>query len=156
MSSFIDNGVWDQNGACVDCGFIPFKLTDKCFVCNPPSDIDDGVKNNCDEEICREEICHIEYAQEDITWAINREKTIIIDEDTSTYEEMFNALKAHAYTGDVENVYDVEHHIFRRFIKDIALNKFTNINTITLAANKIYDVIIKPDDGTCGDWSRYY
>ena len=42
MSSFIDNGVWNENGGCVECGFIPFKNTDKCFVCNPPTIIDDS------------------------------------------------------------------------------------------------------------------
>jgi hypothetical protein len=155
MTTFIDNGVWDKSGACVDCGFIPFKLSDECYVCNPPSNISDEVKNNCDEENCREEICGLECVQGDITWAINREKSIIIDEDTSTYEEMFEALKAHNYKGYVEEASIVEEQIYRRFIKDISLNKFTNINTIMLAANKIYDVIIKPDDGTRGAWSRY-
>jgi hypothetical protein len=152
MSSFIDNGVWDQNGACVECGFIPFKITDKCFVCNPPTNIDDSVKNNSDEEIC-----DIEYAEdeEDVTWEINREKTVIIDEDESTYDEMFKALDARNERGDTESIHIVEDQIYRRFIKDIALNKFTNINTIMLAANKIYDIIIKPNDGTW-DTCRWY
>jgi hypothetical protein len=152
MSSFIDNGVWDQNGACVECGFIPFKITDKCFVCNPPTNIDDSVKNNSDEEIC-----DIEYAEdeEDVTWEINREKTIIIDEDESTYDEMFKALEVRNETGDTESIHIVEDQIYRRFIKDIALNKFTNINTIILAANKIHDIIIKPNDGTW-DACRWY
>jgi hypothetical protein len=150
MSSFIDNGVWDQNGACVECGFIPFKNTDKCFVCNPPTNIDDSVKNNSDEEIC-----DIEYAEDEVTWEINKEKTIIIDEDNSTYDEMFKALEAHNEMRDTESIHIVEDKIYRRFIKDIALNKFTNINTIIIAANKIHDIIIKPNDGTW-DSCRWY
>ena len=150
MSSFIDNGVWDQNGACVECGFIPFKNTDKCFVCNPLTNIDDGIKNNSDEEIC-----DIEYAEDDVTWEINREKTIIIDEDESTYDEMFKSLESHNERGDIESIHIVEDQIYRRFIKDIVSNKFTNINTIILSANKIHDIIIKPNDGTW-DACRWY
>ena len=152
MSSFIDNGVWDKNGACVECGFIPFKNTDKCFVCNPPTNIteDDGIKNNSEEEIC-----DVEYAEDDVTWEINREKTIIIDEDESTYDEMFKSLESHNEREDNESIHIVEDKIYRRFIKDIALNKFTNINTIILAANKIHDIIIKPNDGTW-DTCRWY
>ena len=149
MSSFIDNGVWDKNGACVECGFIPFKNTDNCFVCNPPTNISD-VKNNSDEEIC-----DVEYADEDVTWEINREKTIIIDEDESTYDEMFKSLESHNEREDNESIHIVEDKIYRRFIKDIASNKFTNINTIILAANKINDIIIKPNDGTW-DACRWY
>jgi hypothetical protein len=151
MSSFIDNEVWDKNGACVECGFIPFKNTDNCFVCNPPTNIsDDGVKNNSEEEIC-----DVEYADEDVTWEINREKTIIIDEDESTYDEMFKSLESHNEREDNESIHIVEDKIYRRFIKDIASNKFTNINTIILAANKINDIIIKPNDGTW-DACRWY
>ena len=149
MSSFIDNGVWDKNGACVECGFIPFKNTDNCFVCNPPTNISD-VKNNSEEEIC-----DVEYAEDDVTWEINREKTIIIDEDESTYDEMFKSLESHNEREDNESIHIVEDKIYRRFIKDIASNKFTNINTIILAANKINDIIIKPNDGTC-DACRLY
>jgi len=159
MSSFIDNGVWDKNGACVDCGFIPFRCTDNCFVCNPPINISDEDKNNCkeecEEENSREEICDIEYVQDDVTWAINREKSVIIDEDNSTYDEMFNSLEAHNERGDTESIHIVEDQIYRRFIKDIASNKFTNINTIILAANKIHDIIIKPNNGTW-DACRWY
>jgi len=150
MSSFIDNGVWNENGGCVECGFIPFKNTDKCFVCNPPTIIDDSIKNNSDEEIC-----DVEYADHDVTWEINREKTVIVDEDESTYDEMFKSLEAHNERGDTESIHIVEDKIYRRFIKDIALNKFTNINTIILAANKIFDIIIKPNDGTW-DACRWY
>ena len=153
MSSFIDNGVWDKNGACVECGFIPFKNTDNCFVCNPPTTISDD-KNNCEEK-CDEEICDVEYADEDVTWEINREKTIIIDEAESTYDEMFKSLESHNERQDNESIHIVEDKIYRRFIKDIALNKFTNINTIILAANKIHDIIIKPNDGTW-DTCRWY
>lgn len=153
MSSFIDNGVWDKNGACVDCGFIPFKNNDNCFVCNPPTNISDD-KNNCREN-CEEEICDVEYADGDVTWDINRKKSVIIDEDNSTYEEMFESLESHNETGDTESIHIVEDKIYRRFIKDIALNKFTNINTIILAANKIHDTIIKPNDGTW-DTCRWY
>ena len=160
MSSFIDNGVWDKNGACVECGFIPFKNTDKCFVCNPPSNITDDEKNNCEkenceEENCEEEICDVEYVDEDVTWEIDRKRSVIIDEDNSTYDEMFNSLESHNERGDTESIHIVEDKIYRRFIKDIALNKFTNINTIILAANKIHDIIIKPNDGTW-DACRWY
>ena len=145
------NGVWDKNGGCVECGFITFKNTDKCFVCNPPTNIsDDGVKNNSDEEIC-----DVEYAEDDVTWEINREKNIIIDEDESTYDEMFKSLESHNEREDNESIHIVEDKIYRRFIKDIASNKFTNINTIILAANKINDIIIKPNDGTW-DACRWY
>ena len=150
MSSFIDNGVWDKNGACVDCGYMPFELIDKCCVCNPPTNIDDVVKNNSDEEIC-----DVEYADEDVTWEINREKTIIIDEDESRYDEMFKSLEIHNERQDNESIHIVEDKIYRRFIKDIASNKFTNIDTIILAANKINDIIIKPNDGTW-DTCRWY
>jgi hypothetical protein len=150
MSSFIDNGVWDKNGACVDCGFIPFKNTDKCFVCNPPTIIYDGVTNNSEEEIC-----DIEYAEDDVTWEINREKSVIIDEDNSSYEEMFASLEIQKERQDTESIHILEDKIYRRFIKDIALNKFTNINTILLAANKIHEIIIKPNDGTW-DSCRWY
>ena len=149
MSSFIDNEVWDKNGACVECGFIPFKNTDNCFVCNPPTNISD-VKNNSEEEIC-----DVEYAEDDVTWEINREKTIIIDENESTYDEMFKSLESHNEREDNESIHIVEDKIYRRFIKDIASNKFTNINTIILAANKINDIIIKPNDGTW-DACRWY
>ena len=85
------NGVWDKNGGCVECGFIPFKNTDKCFVCNPPTNIAgtaDYDKNNCEEAFVRE-TCEKEYAEEEesVTWEINIKKTIIINED-----EMFVAL----------------------------------------------------------------
>jgi hypothetical protein len=153
MSSFIDNGVWDKNGGCVECGFIPFRYTDKCFVCNPPTNISDD-KNNCHEK-CDEEICDVEYAEDDVTWEINREKTIIIDENESTYDEMFRSLESHNEREDTESIHIVEDKIYRRFIKDIVLNKFTNINTIILAANKIHDIIIKPNDGTW-DACRWY
>jgi hypothetical protein len=154
MSSFIENGVWDQNGGCVDCGFIPFKNTDKCFVCNPPSNASD-IKNNCEKENCEEEICDVEYADEDVTWEINRKRSIIIDEDKSTYDEMFASLESHNESGDTEKIHIIEDQIYRRFIKDIASNKFTNINTIILAANKINDIIIKPNDGAW-DTCRWY
>lgn len=150
MSSFIDNGVWDKNGACLDCGFIPFKNTHECFVCNPPTTISDDIENNSEEEIC-----DVEYAEDDVTWEINREKTIIIDEDESTYDEMFKSLESHNEREDNESIHIVEDKIYRRFIKDITLNKFTNINTIILAANKIHDIIIKPNDGTW-DACRWY
>jgi hypothetical protein len=148
MTSFLDNGVWDKNGACVDCGYIPFEFIDKCFVCSP-SNIT-NVKNvfeflydnNVEPEV-------------PVTWEINREKTIIIDEDKSTYEEMFEALEQHIERGDTESIHIVEDQIYRRFIKDIALKKFTNIDTIILAANKINDIIIKPNDGTW-DTCRWY
>jgi len=150
MSSFIDNGVWDKNGACIDCGYMPFQLTDNCFVCNPPTTISDDIENNSEEEIC-----DIEYAEEDVTWEINRKNNIIIDEEKSTYEEMFESLESHNETGDTEKIHILEDQIYRRFIKDIASNKFTNINTIILAANKINDIIIKPNDGTW-DTCRWY
>ena len=93
MSSFAsrDNGVWDKNGGCIECGFIPFKNTDKCFVCNPPTNIAgtaDYDKNNCEETFVRE-TCEKEYAEEEesVTWEINIKKTIIINED-----EMFDSL----------------------------------------------------------------
>jgi len=124
MSSFIDNSVWDKNGACVECGFIPFDITDKCFACN-------------------------------VTWEINREKSIIIDEDISSYEEMFESLELQKERQDTESIHILEDQIYRRFIKDIALNKFTNINTILLAANKIHEIIIKPNDGSW-DSCRWY
>ena len=150
MSSFIDNGVWNENGGCVDCGFIPFKNTDKCFVCDPPTTISDDIENNSEEEIC-----DIEYAEQEVTWEINRKKSIIIDEDNSTYEEMFESLETHNESGDTEKIHILEDQIYRRFIKDIASNKFMNINTIILAANKINDIIIKPNDGTW-DACRWY
>ena len=155
MSSFIDNGVWDKNGACVECGFIPFKNTDKCFVCDPPTNITADDKDNCEKENREEEICDVEYAEDDVTWENNREKTIIIDEDESTYDEMFKSLESHNEREDNESIHIVEDKIYRRFIKDIASNKFTNINTIILAANKINDIIIKPNDGTW-DACRWY
>jgi hypothetical protein len=164
MSSFIDNGVWDKNGACVECGFIPFKNTDKCIVCDPTSNACD-IKNNyekesyekenCEKESCEEEICDVEYADGDVTWEINRKKSVIIDEDNSTCDEMFESLESHNESGDVEKIHILEDQIYRRFIKDIVSNKFTNINTIILAANKINDIIIKPNDGTW-DTCRWY
>ena len=150
MSSFIDNSVWDKNGACVECGFIPFDITDKCFACNPPINITDDIINNSDEEKY-----DIEYAEDDVTWEINREKSIIIDEDISSYEEMFESLELQKERQDTECIHILEDQIYRRFIKDIALNKFTNINTILLAANKIHEIIIKPNDGSW-DTCRWY
>jgi len=98
MSSFIDNSVWDKNGACVECGFIPFDITDKCFACNPPINITDDIINNSDEEKY-----DIEYAEEEpVTWEINREKSIIIDEDISSYEEMFESLELQKERQDTE------------------------------------------------------
>jgi hypothetical protein len=247
MSSFIDNGVWDKNGACVECGFMPFNLTEFCTECNPINIVDD-VKNNCAEEIikleddlheqginyiinnakginylidndvkfiinnkeqfdefdkllreykhmeysvcnfthqrkyypqeqltsrvqeyiycgkwssgdkknvCEDEIKYAEDVEIPVTWEINREKTIIIDEDKSSYDEMFKSLENHNETGNTESIHIVEDQIYRRFIKDIALKKFTNINTIFETANKINEVIIKPNDGTW-DTCRWY
>ena len=68
---------------------------------------------------------------------------------------MFNSLESHNERGDVERIHIIEDQIYRRFIKDVALNKFTNINTIILAANKIHEIIIKPNDGTW-DTCRWY
>jgi hypothetical protein len=150
MTSFLDNGVWDKNGVCVDCGYMPFELTDNCFVCNPPTNTSDDDTNNSFEDSY-----DIEHTQVPVTWEINSEKSIVIDEDKSTYEEMFQALEQHNERGDTERIHIVEDQIYRRFIKDIALKKFTNIDTIILAANKINDIIIKPNDGTW-DTCRWY
>lgn len=265
MSSFIVNGVWDKNGACVECGFMPFNLTEICSECNPTNVVDDinhicwityvvdDIKKNYAEEIiklendlheqginyiinneqginylidndinvilnnkeefdefdellreykhmdystcsftftrkyypqeqltsrvqeyiyrgtwstgdkknvCEDEIKYIEeYEQEEdevpVTWEINREKNIIIDEDKSSYDEMFQSLEQHNERVDTENIHITEDQIYRQFIKDIASNKFTNINNILEIANKINDIIIKPNDGTW-DTCRWY
>jgi hypothetical protein len=68
---------------------------------------------------------------------------------------MFKSLEAHNERQDNESIHIVEDKIYRRFIKDITLQKFTNIDTIILAANKIHDIIIKPNDGTW-DTCRWY
>jgi len=247
MSSFINDSVWDKNGACVECGFMPFNLTKICTECNPTSIVDD-IKNKCAEEIiklendlheqginyiinndqginylidndmslivnntaefdefdkllreykhmdysicsftyarkyypqeqltsrvqeyiyrgtwstgdkknvCEDEIKYIEENALPVTWEINRGKTIIIDEDKSSYDEMFESLEQHNERVDTENIHITEDQIYRRFIKDIASNKFTNINNILEIANKINDVIIKPNDGTW-DTCRWY
>ena len=88
-------------------------------------------------------------------WEINREKTIIIDEDKSSYEEMFESLEEHNERGDTESIHVLEDQIYRRFIKDIALKKITKVNTIFELANKINDIIIKPNDGSW-DTCRWY
>ena len=151
MSSFIDNGVWDKNGSCIECGFIPFDITDKCFACNPPTNISDNVKDNCDEDEY-----DIEYAEEEpVTWEINREKIKIIDEDKSSYDDMFESLQKHNERGDTESIHIMEDQIYRRFIKDVALKKFININTIFETGKKIKEIIIDPNDGAW-DSCRWY
>lgn len=149
MTEFIDNGVWDNNGACIKCGFMPFNITSECYVCNP-------CENNCDEESCNEKDYEIEYAEEEpVTWEINREKSIIIDEDKSSYDEMFNSLEKLNERGDTESIHILEDQIYRRFIKDVALKKFTNVHSIIDIANTIHNVIIKPNEGTW-DTCRWY
>ena len=156
MASVINNDIWDKNGSCLKCGFIPFKLTDECYICNPIIKVSNDTTNNCHEDDEYDIDYNIEYSDEQpVMWEINREKTIIIDEDKSSYEEMFESLEEHNERGDTESIHVLEDQIYRRFIKDIALKKITKVNTIFELANKINDIIIKPNDGSW-DTCRWY
>lgn len=154
MDSDISNCIWDENGACLRCGFIPFKLTDECYVCNPCTNISNDIENSYDEEGNDNDV-HEYDEEEPVIWEINRKKTIIIDEDKSSYQEMFESLEGYNETGDLERVHIIEDQIYRRFIKDIVVKKFTNINSIFELADKINDIIIKPNDGSW-DTCRWY
>ena len=70
-----------------------------------------------------------------------------IDEDTSSYDEMFEALQCHNKNGCNESIHYLEDQIYRRFIKDIA-NKKLNINEIINLSDKIKKIIIDPNDGS--------
>ena len=148
-----NNCIWDENGGCLTCGCIPFEITDECYVCNPCARISNDIKNSYDEG---NEDDIYEYPQEDLViWEINREKTIFIDEDKSSYQEMFESLEKYNKTDDIERIHIIEDQIYRRFIKDIAAKKITNINSIIELAAKINDIVIKPNDGAW-DTCRWY
>jgi len=42
--------IWDTNGSCVVCGYMPFELTEFCTECNC-TNIINYVKNTCGDEI---------------------------------------------------------------------------------------------------------
>ena len=228
---------WDKNGACVECGYTPFQLTEFCSQCNPTKiskNINENEKiKNIEERlsqygvqylfmndfrgipiiyqhdyeeldkylraykhfeyvICRfsgEKVCDPEeqliirvrdfvkgrtiensiqevddVKEEEISYFIDNKpeleneipyirlqnqewkKVQEIDEDTSSYDEMFEALQTHNKNGCNESIHYVEDQIYRRFIKDIA-NKKLNINEIINLSDRIKKIIIDPNDG---------
>lgn len=243
---------WDKNGACVECGYIPFQLTEICSECNPTKiskniNISEKIKNIekglfqygvqylfindlrgipiiyqddyeeldnylrtykhfeyvisrfsgekvCDpeeqliirvqdfvkcrtlhnsieefDEVKEEEICYYQdgtYIETDIhsiwkpEWKIGLkpkdtwEKVKEVDEDKSSYDEMFEALEVYNKNDCNESIHYVEDQIYRRFIKDIA-NKKININEIINLSDRIKKIIIDPNDGSW-DSCRWY
>ena len=230
---------WDKNGACVECGYTPFQLTEFCSQCNPTKiskninenekikNIEEGLFQHgvqylfmndligmpiiykddyddldkylraykhfeyvisrftgekvCDPEEqliiriqdfvkCRtlensiEEFDEVDdVKEEEISYCIdkpeleneipyirlrNQEWKSVqeIDEDKSSYDEMFEALQAHNKNGCNESIHFIEDQIYRRFIKDIA-NKNLNLNEIINLSDKIKKIIIDPNDG---------
>lgn len=231
---------WDNNGACVKCGYMPIELIEFCSECNPINivnnfnenekikNIEEGLFQHgvqylfmndlrgmpfiyqedyedldkylraynhfeefisrftgekvCDpeeqliirvqeflkfrtsdnsieefDEIKEEEICyypdgtHIECDIHNIwkpdckpksVW----EKVKEIDEDKSSYDEMFEALEAHNKNGCNESIHYLEDQIYRRFIKDIT-DKKLNIHEIINLSDRIKKIIIEPNDG---------
>lgn len=216
---------WDKNGACIQCGYIPFELTETCKECsqNKIKTIEEGLSHHGIQYLFMNDIKGIpiiyeydyeeldEYLREykhfefiisafsgekvyepeeqlavrikefikfrtrhvpiDVIEDINEEEISyyidktpntnnlknpqIIDEDKSSYDEMFKSLEKHNERGDTESIHIVEDQIYRRFIKDVALKKFTNINTIFETAKKIKEIIIDPNDGAW-DSCRWY
>ena len=130
-----NNCIWDKNGSCLNCGFIPFNLTEQCYVCNLCINISNCMKNTYDKG---NNIDIYEYAEEEpLLWEINREKSIIIDEDNSSSHEISKS-SSHE-TGDIENVDNIEDNIYTRIIKnkDIVVKKNTNINSIFLGQDSV-------------------
>lgn len=235
---------WDNNGACVECGYVPFQITAFCSECNS-SKISNKFKENikiknieerlsqygvqylfmndfrgipiiyqddyeeldkylrdykhfeyvicrfsgekvCDpeeqliirvrdfvkcrtlhnsikecDEVKEEEISYYPdgtYIEDDIhsiwkpEWKIHLqpkdtwEKVKEVDEDKSTYDEMFEALQGHNNNGCNESIHYLEDQIYRRFIKDIT-NKKLNLNEIINLSDRIRKIIIEPNDG---------
>ena len=235
---------WDKNGACVECGYTPFQLTEFCSQCNPTKiskNIKENIKiKNIEERLSQygvqylfmndfrgipiiyqhdyEELDkylraykHFEYVicrfsgekvfdpeeqliirvrdfvkgrtiensieevddvkEEEISYCIDKpeleneipyirlrnqewKKVQEIDEDTSSYDEMFEVLQCHNKNGCNESIHYVEDQIYRRFIKDIA-NKKLNINEIINLSDRIKKIIIDPNDGAW-DSCRWY
>ena len=235
---------WDNNGACVECGYTPFEITECCSQCNPTKlsnkfNENEKIKNieerlsqygvqylfmndfrgipiiyqhdyeeldkylraykHFEYVICRfsgEKVCDPEeqliirvrdfvkcrtlhnsmdefdeVKEEEISYCIDKpelendipyilmrkqaeEKVKAIDEDTSSYDEMFEVLEAHNKNGCNESIHYLEDQIYRRFIKDIS-NKKLNINEIINLSHRIKKIIIDPNDGAW-ESSRWY
>jgi hypothetical protein len=230
---------WDNNGACVECGYTPFQLTEFCSECNPTKisnkfkenekikNIEEGLFQHGVQYLFMKDLVgmpiiyqddyddldkylrtykHVNYfitpftgekvfdpekqlvtrvkeflkttieynsmdefdefdevKEEEISYCIDKpqienvipyihirnqawNKIKEIDEDTSSYDEMFEALEAHNKNCCNENIHFMEDQIYRRFIKDIA-NKKLNINEIINLSDKIKKIIIDPNDG---------
>jgi hypothetical protein len=230
---------WDNNGACVECGYTPFQLTEFCSQCNPTKiskfnenekikNIEEGLIEHGVQYLFMKDLIgmpiiyqddyddldkylrtykHVNYdtspfseekefdsekqlvirvkeflkkrieynsieevdefedvKEEEISYCIDNKPEIEneipyirlrnqewkkvqeIDEDTSSYDEMFEALEAHNKNCSNESIHYLEDQIYRRFIKDIA-NKKLNINEIINLSDRIKKTIIDPNDG---------
>ena len=97
------------------------------------------------EDITEEEVTHIceedDEEEEDFEVTTN----LPIDEDLSSYSDLFGAYDDSF--SDTESVHIAEDNLYRRFIKDVALGKFKNLEEITDMAKKIKKIIIDPNDG---------
>lgn len=123
MNSDNNNAVWDKNGECLKCGFIPFNVSEKCYACDDKSNSSD-------------------VSEEEVSWEINREKDAFIDVDNSTYEELFLLYKE---TNDLERLHFIERSVYRRFLNEVIQKKYTNLNDIAEISYKITQNIITPN-----------